>query len=228
MSWPDRISLWIKKTSFEDPPEESEHSAAEDGEALEENSPDKDDEIRERYRKFLTSSSAYEELLARLQREFYLVPAKFDIMGDIREKIMSSLPSPRKISKKISPRSCHAIFQLDWDIINFFNAQGYLKEPYEVFERVITITGSRQDAQAATCAQYIKQTWPFIGEIVIRLVKDVLKGAARVYQCRYPFFIIFCYIWLNTVVSKYPMKPRLRHGSAHPNLCWKSMGSQFP
>lgn len=193
MSWQDRTSLWFEKTSFEESPEELSRPAAEEGEALEENLPDEDEELPESwliaYRKFLTSSSAYEELLARLQREFRLVPAEISTMGEIREKIMSSLPSPRKVSRRASPQSCHAIFQVNWDIIDFFNTQGYLKESYEAFERVITITGSCQDAQAATCAQYIKQTWPITGEIVIRLIKNVLKGAGHVHRCRCPLLI---------------------------------------
>ncbi|KAL6895023.1 hypothetical protein GGI43DRAFT_411674 [Trichoderma evansii] len=187
MSWQDRTNLWLEKTSFEKPPpDELLQSAAENDEAPEETFPDEDEEVSENwhiaYRKFLTSNSAYEELIAQLQREFHLVPAELNIFGEIRQKIMSSLPSPRKISKNISPRSCHAIFELDWDIVRFFDTQGYSKESYEVFEGVIAITGSCQDAQAATCAQYIKQTWPYMGEIVIQLIKDALKGVGRVHQ----------------------------------------------
>jgi hypothetical protein len=188
MSWQDRTSLWFEQTSFEASPEEPEQSAVRDGEAVEENFPDEDEELPDNwlnaYQTFLTSNSAYEELLARLQREFYLVPAKLNIMEEIREKIMSSLPSPRKVSRKISPPSCRAMFQVNWDIIDFITTQGYSKEPYEVFEGVITITGTCRDAQAATCAQYVKKTWPVTGAIVIRLIKDVLKGAGYVQQCR--------------------------------------------
>lgn len=197
MSWQDRTSLWFEKTSFEESPEEPAQSAAGDGEVLEETFLDDDEELPDSwliaYRMFLTSNNAYEELLAQLQREFYLVPAKLNIMGEIREKIMSSLPSPRKVSRKISSRSCHAIFQVDWDIVSFFSTQGYLKEPYEAFEDVITITGTCQDAQAATCFQYIKQTWPITGEVVIRLIKDILKGEGHVQQCKYPLPQKFCY-----------------------------------
>lgn len=197
MSLQDRMNLWYKKTSLKETPGEVVQSVTGDGEALEEDFPDEDEEVPDSwliaYRTFLTSNSAYEELLARLQREFYLVPAKLNIMGEIREKIMSSLPSPRKISRKISPPSCRAVFQVNWDMINFFSTQGYQKEPYEAFEGVITITGTCQDAQAATCAQYIKQTWPITGEIVIRLIKDILKGKGHVQKCKYPLPQKFCY-----------------------------------
>lgn len=210
MSWKERTSRWFGNTSFEESPEEPGQPTAGDSKTPEENFPDEDEEVLESWlnvsRNFLTSSSAYEELLAQLRREFYLLPAELNIIGDIRGRIISSLPSPRKVSRRISPSSCHAIFQLDWDIIDFFNTQGYLKEPYEVFEGVITITGSLQDAQAATCAQYIKQTWPFIGEIVILLVKDALKGANHVCQCKCPFPINICYIRLNFVDLKYLME----------------------
>lgn len=191
MSWQDRMNLWLKKTSFEASPEALAQSTAGDDETPEERFPDEDEDLPDSwltaYRTFLTSNSAYEELLALLQREFYLVPAKLNVMEAIREEIMSSLPSSRNVSRQISPRSCHAIFQVDWDIVSFFSTQGYSKEPYEVFEGVITITGSCLDAQAATCSQYIKQTWPITGEIVIQLVKDILKGESHVQQRKCPF-----------------------------------------
>lgn len=202
MSWQDRTSLWFEKSSFEESPEEPVQSATRDDEALEESFPDEDEDLPDSwlitYRTFLTSNSAYEELLALLQREFYLVPAKLNIMEAIRETIMSSLPSSRNVSRRISPRSCHAIFQVDWDIVSFFSTQGYLKEPYEVFEGVITITGSCLDAQAATCSQYIKQTWPVTGGVVIQLIKDILKGECHVRQRRCPLLRKCYYTWLNS------------------------------
>lgn len=47
--------------------------------------------------------------------------------------------------------------------------------PDEVFERVITLNGSSQSAQAATCEQYIRQTWPFTAERIIGLINEVLR-----------------------------------------------------
>ncbi|KAH6884868.1 hypothetical protein B0T10DRAFT_409451 [Thelonectria olida] len=131
------------------------------------------------YQEFVFSTEAYEWLLARMRREFLalrLLPAEPTTIRTIRDKIMSSFPSPHKISRKVSSQSFSATFVLDWDIHEFFEMQGYLDRPDEVFEDVITLTGSSQDAQAATCAQYLNQTWPLAGEVMLELIKGVLLG----------------------------------------------------
>lgn len=128
------------------------------------------------YQEFIFSTEAYEWLLTRLRTEFRLVPTEPNTIRAIRDKIMSSLPSAHRISRKVSSQSCSARFELDWDILDFFETQGYLNQPDEVFEGVITLTGSCRDAQAATCAQYIHQTWPLTGEVTVQLIKGVLRG----------------------------------------------------
>ncbi|KAJ2974973.1 hypothetical protein NUW58_g8490 [Xylaria curta] len=128
------------------------------------------------YQEFVFSTEAYKWLLSRLWREFRLVPTEPNAIQVIRDKIMSSLPSAHKISRKLSSRSCRARFELDWDVLEFFKTQGYLNRPDEVFEGVITLTGSCRDAQAATCAQYIHQTWPLTGEMIVQLIKGVLRN----------------------------------------------------
>jgi hypothetical protein len=210
MSWQDRTSLWFEKTSFKEAPEEPPQSAAGGGEAPERKFPDGDEELEESrpttYMKSLTNSSAYQELLAFLRREFHLVPAELNIMEEIRDEIMSSLPSPDEVIRNISsgtyhatPGTCHATFRVDWDIIGFFKTQGYLEEPNDVFEEVITITGSCQDAQAATCAQYIKQTWPIIGETVIQLIRAVLMEEGHTLQRECSTFFIVVVLITNFI-----------------------------
>lgn len=128
------------------------------------------------YREFIPSTEAYEWLLTRLQREFRLVSAEPNTIQAIRATVMSSLPTAHRISRKISSQSCSARFELGWDILEFFETQGYSTPPDQVFEGVITLTGSFRDAQAATCAQYIHQTWPLTGELMVQLIKGVLRG----------------------------------------------------
>ncbi|KAK2593842.1 hypothetical protein QQS21_008457 [Conoideocrella luteorostrata] len=127
-------------------------------------------------REFISSTDAYEWLLTRLQRELRLVSAEPNTIQAIRGTIMSSLPTAHRISRKVSSQSYSARFELDWDILEFFQTQRYSTPPDQAFEGVVTLTGSCHDAQAATCAQYTRQTWPLTGEAMIQLVKEILRG----------------------------------------------------
>lgn len=199
MNLGDYSSHGLEKDSFEEVPLEEglgDLSTKDDqstDEALEEVAETKDEELPESwllvYRELVFSTEAYEWLLARLQREFRLVPTESNTMQPILAKILSSLPSAHRISRKVSAQSCSARFELDWDILEFFTTQRYLNHPDEVFEGVITLTGSCQDGQAVTCAQYMHQTWPLTGERVVQLIKGVLRdeeGQLHTCKCLVP------------------------------------------
>ncbi|KAJ3545042.1 hypothetical protein NM208_g2710 [Fusarium decemcellulare] len=72
-----------------------------------------------------------------------------------------------------------ATFELEWDIFEFFEMQVYSRPPHEVFEGVVTLTGSSVDAQAATCAQYLGQTWPSTAGDMVALMERVLEFNRR-------------------------------------------------
>ncbi|KAG5827097.1 hypothetical protein H9Q74_002807 [Fusarium xylarioides] len=139
------------------------------------------------YREFIPSTDAYEWLLTRLRRELHLASAEPNTIQAIRATVMSSLPIAHRISRKVSSKSCSARFELDWDILDFFQTQRYSTPPDQAFEGVITLTGSCHDAQAATCAQYTRQTWPLTGEAMLQLVKEVLRGGeGHSHLCKLP------------------------------------------
>jgi hypothetical protein len=129
------------------------------------------------YLKLVFGTEAYEWLTTRLRREFRLVPTDPDTIGTIRDEIVRSLPSAPRISRKASSQTFSARFELDWDIFGFFDSQEYSAQPDEILEGVITLTGSCQDAQATTCAQYMHQTWPSTGEVMMQLIKEALRSA---------------------------------------------------
>ncbi|VUC36652.1 unnamed protein product [Clonostachys rosea] len=136
------------------------------------------------YQEFIPSTEAFKWLLARVQKEFHLVPTGPNTIQSIGRKIMSSLPSARKISKRASTQSCSARFELQWNAFQFFEKQEYSDRPDKVLEGIITVTGSSLDAQAATCAQYTHQTWPLTGETTLQLLKDVLGDRdGRSHKC---------------------------------------------
>lgn len=129
------------------------------------------------YRNFVTNNPAYTWLLSRLEREILLVPTEPDHMQTISNTILKSLSHGpfQKISYSKSPHMCDMIFMVDWDPVAFLQEQEYNEQPNEVFERVITLTGSGADAQALTTAQYLNQTWPLVGEKMLSLLKRAIR-----------------------------------------------------
>ncbi|KAH8656466.1 hypothetical protein BGZ61DRAFT_372245 [Ilyonectria robusta] len=199
MGLEERVSRWLRDESLEEPGQEEERQmrssstnptplAIPDDQSASEPSKAptpmdvedaEDEDVPENwlnaYREFVFSTDAFKWLLARLRKEFHLVHTESNTIQVIGERIMSSLPTPHRISRKLPSHTCGARFDLKWDIFRFFEAQEYSKPPDEVLEGVITVTGSCLDAQAATCAQYMHQTWPLTGEVTLQLIKDVLR-----------------------------------------------------
>ncbi|KAK6356038.1 hypothetical protein TWF718_000412 [Orbilia javanica] len=130
---------------------------------------------------FMVRAPAYRWLVERLRRETILFPVEPNHMLDVRERILESLPASRRISKKRSSKSFNITFVLDWNPWDFVMTRGYSKGAGDAVERAITLTGSLADSQALTCAEYLRQTWPF-GEKTIELIKSVSKSSSGTIQ----------------------------------------------
>ncbi|KAL6819261.1 hypothetical protein V8C40DRAFT_281571 [Trichoderma camerunense] len=128
------------------------------------------------YRNLISGSPAYSWLLGILRRESLLEAKCSKSMKDINQKIVSSLPHIRNISKARSSERFQMTFLINWDPANFLEEQQYEESPDEAIEKAITLTGSAKNAQALTTLQYLHQTWPTTGEHVLQLVKDVMGG----------------------------------------------------
>jgi hypothetical protein len=66
-------------------------------------------------------------------------------------------------------------FEVAWDLIGFLNQQQYDTNTESIFERIITITGTRSSAQALTCIEYLTMVWPITG---VKLANTIQKAAA--------------------------------------------------
>ncbi|KAK1253048.1 hypothetical protein MKX08_004235 [Trichoderma sp. CBMAI-0020] len=84
--------------------------------------------------------------------------------------------SSLKMNHRTPTRTYDAEFEVDWDIMNFLEKQQYGADLHETIERIITVTGSYKDSFVTTCGQYINQTWPSSGEIIMQLVTDLVEG----------------------------------------------------
>lgn len=69
-----------------------------------------------------------------------------------------------------------ARFEMEWDLLGFLRRQKY-DAPLEIaIERAITLTGSAKNTQAMTCLDYMSQTWPVIGEEIVKVLQKALKS----------------------------------------------------
>ena len=88
---------------------------------------------------------------------------------------MSSLASTHKISRKSPAETYQMAFFLAWDPLHFIQEQGYTEESKEVVKYAITLTGDMSQAQAMPCGQYLSQTWPSSGSVMLELVQNALS-----------------------------------------------------
>jgi hypothetical protein len=72
----------------------------------------------------------------------------------------------------------HMRFVIDWDPLRFAEEQQYNAALGHVLAHAITLTGYGNSLQAATCADYIKQTWPETGTQLLSLIQASAEGGS--------------------------------------------------
>ncbi|XRM40008.1 hypothetical protein ABZX51_003332 [Aspergillus tubingensis] len=126
------------------------------------------------YWNLITSSPVYEWLLGSLRRKLHLQPAEPNVQDAIRDGVLETLPSSRRVSRYDQPTIYQVVFRLNWDPASFIAEQEYDLSKEGFLGKIITITGSGQDAQAVTCLQYLQQTWHSYGADILQLVEATL------------------------------------------------------
>ncbi|OXV11417.1 hypothetical protein Egran_00822 [Elaphomyces granulatus] len=96
------------------------------------------------------------------------------ILETITHKIDESLTPMRTAASQLF----QAEFDMDWDLTNFLRRQEYDATWETAVELAITLTGSNGNAQALTCMDYMCQTWPLSGRVVVRLLQKALVSPA--------------------------------------------------
>ena len=128
------------------------------------------------YEQFVSESQAYRWLLGSIERHFELEARGENRMASIGDDIRSQLlshPALRKVSRAAPPATVKALFSLDWDLHQFFKDQEYGLPSGQVFDHVICLTGTFQQAQAMTIAEFLEQTWP----LTHQPLRDLLRKA---------------------------------------------------
>ncbi|KAF2186242.1 hypothetical protein K469DRAFT_687236 [Zopfia rhizophila CBS 207.26] len=132
------------------------------------------------YRRLIEDSGAYMWLLAQLRRKSMLSSPGLDIKGAIRKDILGVLPGTPRISRTRPPELIRAVYNVQWDLHGFLKGQQYKEEPEHALENAITLTGSVEETQAETCIGYLEQTWPVMGECLVRVLKRAIQSVERV------------------------------------------------
>jgi hypothetical protein len=81
---------------------------------------------------------------------------------------------PTKRSETYASHIVELRFKLNWNISHWISRLG-LSLDSDIWNRILCLTGSCQNAQASTVAEYFHQTWPATGEFLLKLLLDGMR-----------------------------------------------------
>ncbi|KAF5546074.1 pfs domain-containing protein [Fusarium phyllophilum] len=177
---PDIID-WLRGLSMEERPEiVSLHSAFD--EELEEELEEQPSPLdRKVYRETVFKSFAFKWLVDDLVKSMMLQTIEEDAGVRLRQDISRHLGNDQYISKRRASKRYKVMFSANWSPAAYLREQ--FEEPYDLgrlLGETITLTGSITDAQALPCAEYLKQTWPNSGLILLDLLRFSLVSGKPV------------------------------------------------
>ena len=123
--------------------------------------------------KILVMSQHFKQLADKIRKALLLTPRDGSVAEQINRKILASLT--KSPAKRNSHELSNASFHILWDPVAFLREQNRREDgPYEDLGKVIVIVGTATDAQATTCREYMRQTWPLTGLELLNVLQDLL------------------------------------------------------
>lgn len=129
------------------------------------------------YREFITKTSAYSWLLARMRRGITQASEEDDLLKTVHDKIWKYMGTLPRISTRRPPVAESLIFMVEWNPLSFIVKQEYSEDPSVALLSAITLTGSPTNAQALSCLEYLNQTWPLSGKQVASLLHKLIHAS---------------------------------------------------
>jgi len=129
----------------------------------------------------VVESWSYRWLLSRIRRDITVSSPPSDRMQLISRTIISGLSKNNdawRFSLKEHPATCTVQFIINWRPLGFLLSQEYDVSPDEAIGKVITLTGTADDAQAMSAQEYVELIWPLTGAGVLEVIKRYLRGVA--------------------------------------------------
>ena len=113
-----------------------------------------------------------------------LTETKGTLMEQVGDEIMRGLGEV-KGGQGYDAQVCKGSFEIiTWDLPGFINHE-YSREENLQLGSIITITGSGGNAQALTCAEYIRQVWPTTGSETLKVLQEAInKGIGKTHKCK--------------------------------------------
>lgn len=141
-------------------------------------------EWRDSYSQIVTSSWAYEWLLASIHSicslQVFKTDAKLALADFVRSELYTA-PALRHLSARKKPIPSTVRFSMDWKLRDFLINQAYECELSEAVSAALVVTGDETNAQACTSLQYMQQTWPASGEPLLRILQAALSASTKEY-----------------------------------------------
>ncbi len=190
----EKVKDWLKQVDPDFPLTEDAHEP--DTEALEDDTFDK----VEKYKKLVSTTSAYTWLLANMARELAQTSQESHVLKHIRHEISRHLPPILKVSPRRPPDTTTIVFQMHWDPMAFISEQRYSGDPAIVLEQAITLTGSPNNTQALPCFQYLNQAWPSSGTFIAGLIQKLIRVEIGQQVCGEIFYLsltCFCFLTMS-------------------------------
>ncbi|KAL3459821.1 hypothetical protein BJX64DRAFT_196421 [Aspergillus heterothallicus] len=183
----EKTRPWLRK---KESPTKSQDTAQQNGEPVEHTednevqesaSEDEDDkDASQRIRSYLGAvldTPAYNWLVGTLQKSMSLTFLERQGLSDIAAAVIRSFAPFPRVNRKTGTGAVKASFVMEWSPIAFFKGQRYEGRAEVIFDKVLTLTGSLDDAQAMTCGEYMRQTWPTTGSQIMAVIKKALSGS---------------------------------------------------
>lgn len=133
---------------------------------------------------FLAESHAYIWLTGKIMAAVVLTETQGSRMEHIGAVVMTGLKAVAQGYGYDNGVWTGSFDIVAWDLPGFIH-QEYPQEQELKLGLVITITGSGIDAQALTCAEYMRQVWPATGYDTLKALEEAIdKGIGYTHKCK--------------------------------------------
>lgn len=132
----------------------------------------------EEYEHFVRASGAYQWLLSRIRQHERLELPVLNTMAEIGtsiEALFQTQTPLMSLSRQRARPFVTMVFDLDWNPLASLSANGLDPAMPGVMESYLCLTGTVEDCQATSVAEYMAQTWPRTWRPLIGLLEEVCR-----------------------------------------------------